>query len=157
MAATPQELTYEIAAESIRNQRDRLTGLHTRAATLLAAAALVTSFLGAQALDDTRLIAESGQLVADQVLEFWELLAIAFFVAAAAGCIRLLLPWPGWQFHLNPKKLVRDYVEGDLPATLTEMQRELAIHLRNHYETNEDVLNKRIPFYAWPLRRWRSR
>jgi hypothetical protein len=52
MADTPEALVYEQALRGIDEQRKRVDDLRGRASTLLAAAAIVTSFLGAEALRD---------------------------------------------------------------------------------------------------------
>jgi hypothetical protein len=130
------EIAYEAATKAVADQRTRLNDVRSRAATLLSAAAIVTSFIGARALDDQRVLS-NGEVVSDRALQGWEIAGIASFVALAALTVAVLMPWHGWTFRLGARNLIRDYTEGPNPATADEMQRDLALHLDNHYERNE--------------------
>jgi hypothetical protein len=50
----------------------------------------------------------------------------------------LAILWPewSWTFRFNPKKLVRDYIDADPPATLDEMRLDLSLHMENWAEEN---------------------
>jgi hypothetical protein len=136
VARTTYEIAYDAATRAVADQRARLNDVRGRAATLLSAAAIVTSFIGARALDDQRVLA-SGEAITDRSLQGWEIAGIAAFIALAAMTIAVLLPWSGWTFRLGARNLVRDYADGPDAATADEMQRDLALHLDGHYDRNE--------------------
>lgn len=141
MAESTQALAYEQSLRAVTEQRSRLDSLRTRAATLLAAASVVTSFLGAEAFTDTRLA--HGMWQPDRSWQCAELVAVGAFIGLALTVIAILWPWPkrfGWKFRLSARALIADYVESNNPASLEEMQRELALHLERHYDANERKL-----------------
>jgi hypothetical protein len=80
---TPLQLAYDSSVRAIADQAGVLESLRSRAGTMLAAAALVTSFFGGQALVQQRVD-----------LEPWSLagLAVAAFIGMAACTIFIL--WP---------------------------------------------------------------
>jgi hypothetical protein len=86
MAQRPEDGQYEIAyreaVRAIEHQDAALDDLRSRAGTLLAAAAIVTSFLGGVALDN-----------ADPTCLSW--FAVAFFVGVTISTGRVLLPVRG--------------------------------------------------------------
>lgn len=130
MAATPSELAHDTAVRSLVGQRQSLDALRTRAATLLSAASIVTSFLGAQALRNHAAAHKTGFH-----LTVPEWAAVASFVAMALLCVAILLPWKWAGWHTNAMKLVRDYV--DVPGlSLAAVQRDLALHDEIHYAAN---------------------
>ena len=114
MGTTVYELVYEEARRGLDLQRASLDALHTRAGTLLAAAALTTTFLGGQALRD------SG---GPTCLEW---LAIAAFVGVAVLTILVLLPWK-FQWALPASDLVNNYVDADPQPETNEVLRDFAL------------------------------
>jgi hypothetical protein len=136
---TPVAIAFEAAKSGLERQEQALDNLRSRAATLLAAASIATSFLGAQALNDPRGL---------KGLEDAEWVAVAGFVLLAVMAILVLLPWRGWVFGMNAMKLVRDYIDTNPPATLEGMQRDLALHLQAHYKTNK----RRLECLYWAFR-----
>ena len=49
--------------------------------------------------------------------------------------------WPrNWEFHLNAKTLVRDYVDDPERPDACEMQRNLALELEVDFQTNKTKL-----------------
>jgi hypothetical protein len=54
----------------------------------------------------------------------------------------ILVPIRGWKFSLDANILIKDYVEGDSPAALPEMYRDLALYLGRHYVTNGKRLTR---------------
>ena len=151
MASTPAEVAYDQALRNLTEQRDRLSNLRTRSATVISAAAIVTSFLGSEALKDTR-VGHEGQLRPDRSLESAECVAIGAFVAVVILCLVTLLPlfkaWlGGWHFRLDAYDLVSDYVD-DPQATLDEVHRDLALHMESHYRANERKLGALFTLFA---------
>jgi hypothetical protein len=131
---SPVGIAFDAAKSGLERQGQALDNLRSRAATLLAAAAIVTSFLGAQALEDPR-----GQ----RGIEDWEWAAVVAFVLLAGSVIFVLLPRKKkWVFGMNATKLIREYVEAEPPAELDEMQRDLALHLQKHFQKNGDRMER---------------
>ena len=129
MADSTQALAYEEALRGVTQQQQVLDGIRTRASTLLGIAALSASFLGGVALNK-----ESPKGLA------W--IPVGAFVAVGLLTTWILLPVRGWTFSLDVNILLSDYVEGDSPAELPEMYRELAFHLGRHYITNDKRLGR---------------
>jgi hypothetical protein len=96
---------------------------------MLGVASISTSFLGGLALQDQKPIGSS-----------WA--AIAAFVAVGILTIWILLPRQGWTFRMSARSLIRDYVEAEQPADLSEMYRDLSLHLENHFEENQTRLDR---------------
>ena len=78
MAESIEQLSYEINAAAVAEQERALSGLRTRAGTVLAAASIAGSFLGAKST--------SGSLSA------WAILALIAFTLCLASSIWVLLP-----------------------------------------------------------------
>lgn len=125
--------------KSLDHQRERLANLRTRSATLLAAAAIATSLLGTAALraDQARDLAPSA--AATPALDGWEVFGVSAFLGLALLVVVTLLPWR-WKWHTNATALIRDYVEGANPASVQEMQRDLALHYEASYRRNDKQL-----------------
>jgi hypothetical protein len=75
-----QTLIYELALHALQQQERNLAEIRSRTSTLLAAAALVASFLGAAS------IREAG-------ISAWAVLAFAMFAANGALGLAVLWPW----------------------------------------------------------------
>lgn len=135
MADSTHGLAYEEALRGVVQQQTVLTDVRGRAATLLGVASISTSFLGGISLQDQK---PTG----------WSWLAVGAFVVVGLLTIWILLPRRGWTFRMSARKLIKDYVEADQPASLPEMYRDLALHLEHHFENNE----KRLTHLFWRLR-----
>jgi hypothetical protein len=116
-------LVYSEAVRTLEQQQAVVESLRSRAGTLLSAASIATSFLAGIALSGRR-------------LDGWGWAATGSFVGLVGLCLAILWPTRRWIFRFNSKKLIRDYVEADPPATLSEMQRDLAIHMENWADVN---------------------
>ncbi len=147
MADTPEAVIFAEAVRRITEQRQRLENVRSRAGLLLSAAAVVTSFLGSEALKDpagTNTF-EAGQ----QTLECAELVAVLAFVGVCATCLCVLLPKrKGWTFGFRPAKLVQKYVgqppSGDNRDELRRIHRDLALWLGKYHDANERPLEFRF-------------
>jgi hypothetical protein len=129
---TPEKIAYDEARHSMTEQIARINDLRTRSATLFSAAAVVTSFLGAEALSD----AGSGLGAA-------EVVAIAAFVGVGVACLYIL--WPrrdAWLFGFAPAKVVRNYVDGEKRKDPDVIHRDLALHLGQHLQHNAGRLQR---------------
>jgi hypothetical protein len=144
VADSPLDVAFTQSLRGLTEQRARLDNLRTRAATLISAAAIVTSFLGAEALKDTRTGA-GGQPEADRTLEFWELLAIAVFLGVGVLCLVILAPkTKGWLFRIDGRRLLKDYIDTDNAPDLPALQRQLIAHIEDAHTANEKKLRPLI-------------
>jgi hypothetical protein len=124
MANTPEEIVYGESVRAITAQERTLDELRARAGTLLAAAAIATSFLGGQTLQS------------HHHLTGWSWAAILGFVGCAAGALIILLPWGNWWFVTSATTLIEDHLEKTPPATPAELYRFLACALEGHFDRN---------------------
>ena len=97
MANADKDLLYKVAYDeavrALSEQQGVIDSFRTRAGLLLSAAAITTSFLGAQALNG-----------GDSSLAAW--LALIGFAGVAA--ISLAILWPRqWEFTANPRNELR--------------------------------------------------
>jgi hypothetical protein len=121
---TVEIIAYEEARHALDVQKQALNELRARAGTLLAAAALVTSFFGGQALEGGAAIDGAAQT------------AVYAFIGLAVLAILVLLPWP-FNWSLNPCSLVTDYVDAKPKSKSKVMLRDLALHHDKSREMNE--------------------
>ena len=127
-------LAYAESVRAIAAQASALDGLRTRAATILAATALVTSFLGGQSLAQT-----------GEGLDGWSYVALCLLGAVFVLTAAILWPY-GWQFSQDAAELVAIYDGTDIDYA--SAQRELAIHLDANLDANE----RRIVRLAWAFK-----
>lgn len=131
-------LAYEEARRALEDQEGTVTELRARAGTLIAGAAIATSFFGGQTLTGPRIVASG-----------W--IAIACFVLL--GFVVLIVLWPrhDWEFSLAPDRFIATYLEpanGD-PLDIHLIQRDLALHMGRSAELNRRQL--RILMIAFRL------
>jgi hypothetical protein len=97
--------------------------------TAIAAAALVTSFFGAEVLRPNH-------------VPFMGWVALAFFVALG-GCVLVIL-WPKkeWEFEVSASDLIATYLEPaqGKPVPLPSIYRDLALHMSAAGTANRDRL-----------------
>jgi len=121
-------LAFDEAQRSLTRQEESLDELRSRTGTLVAAAAVAVSFLGASA-------ASGGFSLAGQ-------LGILAFIALSTLAVVILLPFHGWVFDNKVGELFTTYIEADDPADIVEMHRDLALHHAKHIADNEILLNR---------------
>lgn len=113
---------------ALSEQQEAIESFRTRAGLLLSAAAITTSFLGAQALDG-----------GDSNVATW--LAMTTFVGAAVVSLAIL--WPRrWEFTANPRDVIQVYIEAEEPAPIEELHRDLSLHMHNSYLENRKGLEQ---------------
>lgn len=132
---TLEEVAYEESRRALEVQKLSLSELRTRAGTLLAVAALVTTFFGGEALEGTTEIACEAQV------------AIGAFIALAVLAVAVLLPWP-FNWSLDPCALVNDYVDQKPQPPIAEMLRDLALHHDQSRNNNDST----ITWLYWAFR-----
>ena len=118
-------LLYEAAIRTLDQQALTVESVRVRASVLLSAAAIATSFLAGIVLDANK-----------PQLDTLGWVAVGCFVLIVGLCLAILWPTREWKFRSNVKKLARDYVDSDPPATSSEMHRDLALHMENWAEVN---------------------
>lgn len=112
------EFAYNEAKRALEDQERTVVELRSRAGTLIAAAAITTSFFGGQALADHSLDAAG-----------WA--AITCFVALGVAVLAILWPRPDWEFSVEPSLFVSTYLEPDEgePLSVPLIHRDLALHM----------------------------
>jgi hypothetical protein len=126
------KVTYDEAVRALDHQADVLESLRTRAATLFAAANVATAFLAGVALKDQEFVLES----TIAAVCYFGVLAITVYVLAPKD----------WTFELNSRDLIRDFPEAERPYPLSEMYRDLALFMRDHYESNKKEIDRLFGF-----------
>lgn len=121
------KVAYDEAVRALSEQQAVIDSFRTRGGMLLSAAAVTTSFLGAQALQDGGSSPMS-----------W--LALAAFGGVAAVSLALLWPYE-WQVTMDPLEIVSTFIEAERPAPVEAMYRELAQHMHVSYLRNQEGLN----------------
>lgn len=133
------ELAYEQARAGNQHQRDNVDTVHSRAGLLLGAAAIAASFLGGIALEDGA-IGIAG------------IVAVLAFAGVAVATLAILEPYDDWRFILSSETLIDGWVEGDPPAGVTEMHRQLGLLMLANQEHNQKQLNAMWATYRRGLR-----
>lgn len=125
-AAPGYELAYDEARRALDGQERALAAFRTRAGIVLSAAAIVTSFLGGQAITSSGFTTLS-----------WVAITAFAFVGIATLCV--LWPDDNWQFEAIPNQLIATYIERDdgVDVPLHAIHRDLALHMENSYSSNE--------------------
>jgi hypothetical protein len=153
VAEKPYELAYEASIRAIDNQAATVESLRSRAGTILAATALVTSFFGGQAL-----VRAGGS-----PLHFvsYTTGALASFIAVSLLTLVMLLPFT-LRVTLSAAAIV-GFVENDPRAdqlTSTKVLREFALQYESMDDSNARqlrILEGLLPAgYRLPRRRGRT-
>src|SRR5712691_11147208 len=121
------QLAYDASVRAIQDQAGVLDGLRTRAGTVLAAAALVSSFLGGQALRDS------------SHLELLSLTTAAVGAFVTSALLALVILWPfEFRFSLSARALLEAVQEHETrdEASVGELRRVLALQLEWKYDQN---------------------
>ena len=122
--------SYREARRGLEDQERSVVELRARAGALIAAAAIATSFFGAQTLARHDLDAAG-----------W--VAIGCFVLLSFAVLVMLWPRQDWEFSLAPKDFIATYLEpaeGE-PLESHLIERDLALHIGSSTEFNREQLN----------------
>jgi hypothetical protein len=142
MGDSPQAVLYEASNRSLDRQGSALDNIRARAGTLLAGAAIVTSFLGAEALKDPG--STAGSL--DRSLQPSEVIAIAAFVGLAVTVLVVL--WPRkFKFRISPSYYLEHHVEVPEPWTTERLQRNMALWQERHVAENQRKLDWMLKWF----------
>lgn len=127
------KVAYDEAVRALSQQQGVIDSFRTRAGLLLSAAAITTSFLGAQALDN-----------GSPSLATW--LALASFVGLGIAALAIL--WPrSWEFTADPRNVIATYIEADEPAPIERIHRDLALHMQDSYVENREGLERLVTYF----------
>jgi hypothetical protein len=127
------KVAYDEAVRALSEQRDAIDSFRTRAGLLLSAAAITTSFLGAQAL-------EGG----DSSFFSWPALLCFVFVAS----FTLAILWPRkWEFTADPLGVIESYIDAAEPVRSEHLHRDLALDMQGSYLENRIELEKLVVFF----------
>ena len=129
----PYELAYEASIRAIENQAATVESLRSRAGTILAATALVTSFFGGRAF------VRAGGFPLHLVS--YTTGALASFIAASLLTLTMLLPFT-LRVTLSAAEIL-SFVENDPRAdqlTATNVLREVALQYESMYDSNDRQL-----------------
>jgi hypothetical protein len=126
-------VAYDEAVRALSEQQGVIDSFRTRAGLAPSAAAITTSFLGAQAL-------EGGS-------SHWTAwLALTAFVGVALFSLGIL--WPRrWEFTANPRDVIQTYIESEEPAPIDELHRDLSLHMHDSYSANRKGLEQLAAFF----------
>jgi hypothetical protein len=129
LADSVSQLAYSEAVRAVDDQAKVLDNLRGRAGTLIAAASLVTSFLGGQVLAKPTLT--NGSLVRAHIdAAGW--IALGAFVLLACLMLVILLPY-NWRLVMSPAVILQG-------ANFEETRVELAGYHENNYDENAKKL-----------------
>jgi len=126
-------VAYDEAVRALSEQQNVIDSFRTRSGLVLSAAAITTSFLGAQALDG-----------GNSPWTAW--LALAVFAGVAILSLGIL--WPRrWEFTANPRDVIQTYIESEEPAPIDELHRDLSLHMHDSYSENRHGLEQLAAFF----------
>ena len=138
MTETPQNIAYQESVRAITMQASVLDGLRTRAGTILAAASLVTSFLGGQALAKPSI---SGGVEIQANIGVWGWVAIAAFAGVALLALAILFPYT-WKFEQSARAIIGIVETTPEPVTAEDAERELALRHEINFDSNRLKLDR---------------
>lgn len=127
-----EKLAFSLSLRSLEHQEATLDDLRSRTGTLLAASALVASFLGSRVLEDG--------------LGVLAVLALLAFLISILASVYVLLPKPHLIFSLRGSVLFEE--EADDPGGLDETHRKLAYWLDGYRDSNEPTVEKLFRTYG---------
>ena len=129
------QLSYELSLRTLSQQEAALNELRARTGTLIAAASVVTSFLG-------------GAAISKHGFSVWGVLALAGFVGSIALATWVLLPKEHLIFSVQGSALFEDEVRADV-FEIGETHRRLAYWLDEYHALNLPKLSALFTCYRW--------
>jgi len=128
-------LAYELSLRTLSQQEAALNELRARTGTLIAAASIVTSFLG-------------GAAISKHGLDVFGVLALGGFVGSIALATWVLLPKEHLIFSVQGSALFEDEIRADV-FDLGETHRRLAYWLDEYHALNLPKLDALFTCYRW--------
>lgn len=127
----------------LASQEEVLSGLRSRAGTLLAAASLVTAFLAPAALE---VVDSSTQNVVNE-FDTLAWLATGSFVAVVATALIVLWPYK-WVFGHSSHDLMEQLLDTDTPASEATVLRHLSYYNDENHTANASKLQNLFRVFA---------
>jgi hypothetical protein len=124
---TPEQLIYEIGRSALSDQESLVAGIRQRTGTLLAADALIASFLGSATLR-----AQSSSPLT------W--IALATLVAGLIVAVVLLAPWP-LRFALDTRAIY-EALRGPAVADVAELLVTVGLAHQKLRSTNDEAVRR---------------
>jgi hypothetical protein len=131
VAASVEELAFDLSLDSLYAQRNVLDDVRSRSATLLTASSIVTSFVGGRAIDTVGLNALTGAAIVGFVLT----LLPAIYLASASGQAPL---------SIEGAQLYSDVARAD--ASLDEVYLALAAEIQAARQENRPLIDRTLAF-----------
>lgn len=126
------KVAYDEAVRALSEQQGVIDSLRSRAGLLFSAAAITTSFLGAQAF-------QGGSS------SFASWLALLCFVAVATASLAIL--WPRkWEGAISSRHVIEAYIEPAETAAVEDLHRDLSIYMHSSYLENREGLEQLAVF-----------
>jgi hypothetical protein len=119
---------YQEALRGLVGQQAAVESLHNRAATLVFAASFAGSLLGSRALSNG--------------VGAWDWTAIVLLLLIGALTVVLLWPYYELSFRFDPEDLLTRYVDADATGTMTDMQRALALRIKQDFANNGRIVKR---------------
>jgi hypothetical protein len=126
VASSIEELSYQLTADALAEQERALNALRTRAGTVVAAASISGSFLGAKVNHGT--------------LDVWAVLALIAFVLCLATAIWVLLPHR-LVFAFRGEALLAESDHQDV-QDVAEAYRAAGIWIEPHLDVNAEKIGE---------------
>ena len=127
------QLSYELSLRTLTQQESSLNELRARTGTLIAAASIVTSFLG-------------GAAITRRGFDAWSVIALILFVASIALATWVLLPKGKLVFSVHGSALFEDEIKDDI-FEIGETHRRLAYWLDGYHAANEPKIHRLFVYY----------
>ena len=143
------KVPYDESVRMLTQQGSALDNIRTRAGTLVAAASLVTTFVGAQAFAKPSLTkGDHGFVLVTQELDVWGWLAIAALVGVLVCSLVVLYPRRDFTYGQSAKQLIGDLEKVPPLMSLERTQRAVAMNLEENVDANERVLRQLGHFFT---------
>lgn len=131
MAASVEELVFDLSLDSLYAQRNVLDDVRSRSATLLTASSIVTSFVGGRAIDAIGLDALTGAAIASFLLTFFP----AIYLASTSGEAPL---------SIEGSQLYSDVAPAE--ASLDDVYLALAAEIQTVRQENRPLIDRTLGF-----------
>jgi hypothetical protein len=131
VAASVEELAFDLSLDSLYAQRNVLDDVRSRSATLLTASSIVTSFVGGRAIDAVGLDTVTGAATAAFLLTFLP----AIYLASTSGEAPL---------SIEGSRLYSDVARAD--ASLDEVYLALAVEIQVVRQENRPLVDRTLWF-----------
>jgi hypothetical protein len=117
---------YQESLRALNHQQTLVENMNSRVGSLIFATAFANSLLGSRALSDG--------------LGTWDWIGAALLFLIGALIVFMLWPYHRYSFRFDPEDLLREYVDGTRPTTLSGMHRALALRVKTDMDNNWQII-----------------